>query len=58
MGPGRVAIEPVRIDQLRRNPANPRRITAQGLESLCGSSGSFGVVEAVVARGHIEVVVD
>lgn len=43
-------IEQVPIDDLRPDPANPRRISDQELEALTRSIWEFGLVDPVIAR--------
>ncbi len=45
-----LAVEQVPIDQLRADPANPRRISEEELEALTRSLRQFGFVEPVLAR--------
>jgi DNA modification methylase len=45
-----LAIEHVAIDDLRPDPANPRRISDAELESLTRSIQEFGLVDPIVAR--------
>jgi ParB-like chromosome segregation protein Spo0J len=52
-----VAVAHVPIDDLRPDPANPRRIGDDELEALTGSLGTFGFVQPVLARREDRVVV-
>ena len=45
-----LAVEEVPIDQLRPDPANPRRISEDELDSLERSIRQFGFVQPVLAR--------
>ena len=45
-----LAIEHVPIDDLRPDPANPRRISDAELEALTRSIKEFGLVDPIVAR--------
>jgi len=48
--PSAIAIERVPIDRLRPDPANPRRISDEELESLTRSLAELGFVQPVLAR--------
>jgi hypothetical protein len=50
-------VEEVAIDQLRPDPANPRRIREEELESLTRSLRQFGFVRPVLARKQDGVVI-
>jgi len=52
-----LTIEQVAIDDLRPDPANPRRISDEELESLTRSMRSFGFVQPVLARRADGVVI-
>ncbi|MFH1485104.1 MAG: ParB N-terminal domain-containing protein, partial [Chloroflexota bacterium] len=52
-----LAIEWVPIDQLRPDPANPRRISDAELETLTRSIQQFGFVDPVIARKEDCVVI-
>lgn len=45
-----LAVEQVPVDRLRPDPANPRRISDEELESLTRSLHEFGFVQPIVAR--------
>lgn len=45
-----IQVEQVPIDELRPDPANPRRISDQELEALTRSIREFGLVDPVIAR--------
>jgi ParB/RepB/Spo0J family partition protein len=47
---GLLTVEQVPIDQLRPDPANPRRISEEELDSLERSIRQFGFVAPVLAR--------
>jgi DNA modification methylase len=51
------AVEQVPIDDLRPDPANPRRISAEELEALTRSLREFGFVQPVLARRADQVVI-
>ena len=50
-------IEQVPIDQLHPDPANPRRISEEELESLTRSIRQFGLVDPVIARAEDKTVI-
>ena len=50
-------IEYVSIDELRSDPANPRHITNEELESLTRSIREFGLVDPIIARREDKVVI-
>jgi len=52
-----MTIEEVAIDQLRPDPANPRRISEEELDSLERSIRQFGFVQPVLARREERVVI-
>jgi DNA modification methylase len=52
-----LTVEQVSIDLLRPDPANPRRIGAEELESLTRSLRQFGFVQPVLARKEDGVVI-
>jgi DNA modification methylase len=52
-----LAIEQVTLDQLRPDPANPRRISEEELDSLERSIRQFGFVSPVLARKEDRVVI-
>ena len=55
--PAEVAIEYVPIDELRPDPANPRRISRAELESLTRSLREFGFVDPVIVRREDRTVI-
>jgi ParB-like chromosome segregation protein Spo0J len=52
-----LTIEQVPIDQLRPDPANPRRISDEELDALERSLRQFGFVQPVLARKEDGVVI-
>ena len=54
---GPIAIEQVPIDQLRPDPANPRRISEDELDALERSLRQFGFVQPVLARREDRTVI-
>src|ERR1035437_2645555 len=52
-----LTVEEVSIDLLRPDPANPRRIGEEELESLTRSVRQFGFVQPVLARREDGVVI-
>ncbi len=52
-----IAIEHIAIEELKPDPANPRRISDAELEALTRSISEFGVVQPVLARRADQVVV-
>jgi DNA modification methylase len=50
-------VEQVAIDDLRPDPANPRRISSAELEALTRSLGEWGFVQPVLARREDRVVI-
>ena len=52
-----VSVEHLPIEDLHPDPANPRRISDEELESLTRSIREFGLVEPVVARKEDHVVI-
>ncbi|HZA21125.1 MAG TPA: ParB/Srx family N-terminal domain-containing protein, partial [Dehalococcoidia bacterium] len=52
-----IAITQVPISELRPDPANPRRISDQELESLTRSIREFGFVQPVVARREDKTII-
>jgi DNA modification methylase len=52
-----LAVEHVPIDQLRPDPANPRRISDADLEALTRSLKEWGFVQPVLARSEDNVVI-
>ena len=55
--PAVLEVELVSIDDLRPDPANPRRISAAELEALTRSVNEFGLVQPAVARREDKVVI-
>ena len=45
-----IQIEQMPIGELRPDPANPRRISEQELETLTGVSVSLGLIDPIIAR--------
>ena len=56
-GPDLLTVEQVAIDQLRPDPANPRRIGEEELDALERSLHQFGFVEPVLARREDRTVI-
>jgi DNA modification methylase len=52
-----LAVEEVALDDLRPDPANPRRISSDELEALTRSMRQWGVVQPVLARREDKTVV-
>src|ERR687891_1715704 len=52
-----LVIEHLPIGELRPDPANPRRISDEELESLTRSLRQFGFVQPVIARRQDKVVI-
>jgi hypothetical protein len=52
-----LTVEQVPLDQLRPDPANPRRISDDELDSLERSLRQFGFVQPVLARREDQVVI-
>ena len=52
-----ISIEHVSIDELSPDPANPRRISDDELESLTRSIQEFGLVDPIIARREDGVVI-
>ena len=50
-------IEQVPIDELKPDPANPRRISDQELEALTRSIQEFGLVDPIIARQEDKTVI-
>jgi len=50
-------VEQVPIDELRPDPANPRRIADEELDSLTRSMRKYGLVQPIVARKEDSVVI-
>ena len=45
------------IEELKPDPANPRRITDEELESLTRSIREFGLIDPIIARRQDKVVI-
>ncbi len=52
-----IQIEQVDIDDLRPDPANPRRISDKELETLTRSINQFGLVDPIIARKEDKTVI-
>jgi DNA modification methylase len=52
-----IQIEQISIDELKPDPANPRRISDQELESLTRSIREFGLVDPIIARKEDKTVI-
>ena len=52
-----IQIEQLPIDELRPDPANPRRISDQELETLTRSINKFGLVDPIIARREDRMVI-
>src|ERR1043165_9803079 len=52
-----LVVEMVSIDDLRPDPANPRRISTEQLEALTRSLKEYGFVQAVLARRDDKTVI-
>ena len=48
--PSALTISEVAIDELKADPANPRRISDAELEALTRSVREFGLVDPIIAR--------
>ena len=57
LGPHPLEILPLPVEELKPDPANPRRISDEELESLTRSIREFGLVEPVVVRKEDHVVI-
>ncbi len=55
--PTDVAIVQIAIDDLIPDPANPRRISDEELESLTRSIREFGLVDPIIARAEDKTVI-
>ena len=53
----RITVEQVPIDDLRPDPANPRRISDSELEALTRSIQEFGLVDPIIARHDDRMVI-
>jgi DNA modification methylase len=52
-----IQIEQLPIDELRPDPANPRRISDQELETLTRSISEFGFIDPIIARREDKMVI-
>ena len=52
-----IQIEQLPIDELRPDPANPRRISNQELETLTRSIREFGLIDPIIARREDKMVI-
>ena len=52
-----IQIEQVPIEELRPDPANPRRISDQELEALTRSIREFGLIDPIIARREDKTVI-
>jgi DNA modification methylase len=52
-----IQIEQLPIDELRPDPANPRRISDQELETLTRSIREFGLIDPIIARREGKMVI-
>ena len=52
-----IQIEQVPIGELRPDPANPRRISDQELETLTRSISEFGLIDPIIARREDKMVI-
>jgi DNA modification methylase len=52
-----IQIEQLPIDELRPDPANPRRISDQELEMLTRSIQEFGLIDPIIARREDKMVI-
>jgi len=52
-----IQIEQLPIDELRPDPANPRRISDQELETLTRSISEFGFIDPIIARREGKMVI-
>jgi DNA modification methylase len=52
-----IQIEQLPIDELRPDPANPRRISDQELETLTRSIREFGLIDPIIARREDKTVI-
>ena len=52
-----IQIENLPIDELRPDPANPRRISDQELETLTRSMREFGLIDPIIARREDKMVI-
>ena len=52
-----IQIEQIPIDELRPDPANPRRISDEELEALTRSLREFGLIDPIIARREDKTVI-
>ena len=52
-----IQIEQLPIGELRPDPANPRRISDQELETLTRSIREFGLIDPIIARREDKMVI-
>jgi len=52
-----IQIEQISINELKPDPANPRRISDQELETLTRSIREFGLVDPIIARKEDHTVI-
>ncbi|MFZ2036963.1 MAG: site-specific DNA-methyltransferase [Dehalococcoidales bacterium] len=57
MKTAQIQIEQLPIDELRPDPANPRRISDQELETLTRSIREFGLIDPIIARREGKMVI-
>lgn len=57
MKTAQIQIEQLPIDELRPDPANPRRISDQELETLTRSIREFGLIDPIIARREDKMVI-
>ena len=57
MKTAQIQIEQLSIDELRPDPANPRRISDQELETLTRSISEFGLIDPIIARREDKMVI-
>ena len=55
--PSALTISEVAIDELKADPANPRRISDAELEALTRSLREFGLVDPIIARASDRTVI-
>ena len=57
MKTAQIQIEQLPIDELRPDPANPRRISDQELETLTRSISEFGLIDPIIASREDKMVI-
>ena len=57
MKTAQIQIEQIPIGELRPDPANPRRISDQELETLTRSIREFGLIDPIIARREDKMVI-